>query len=43
MKIILVLLCLGVLAGCGRRGAPVPPGPAQDVIYPHVYPSPAND
>lgn len=40
MRIILALLCLAVLAGCGRRGAPVPPGPAQDITYPHTYPPP---
>jgi hypothetical protein len=27
------------LVGCGRRGTPSPPGPAQDVIYPHPYPA----
>ena len=27
------------LAGCGRRASPLPPGPAPDVTYPHVYPA----
>jgi len=27
------------LTGCGRKGAPSPPGPAADITYPHVYPS----
>ena len=40
MRIILTLLCLAVLTGCGRRGPPVDPGPAQDITYPHVYPAP---
>lgn len=40
MKIILALLCIATLAGCGRRGAPQPPGPAQDINYPHTYPTP---
>lgn len=40
MKLIFALLCLAALAGCGRRGMPTPPGPAQDIIYPHTYPSP---
>jgi hypothetical protein len=35
----LVLLMALSLTACGRRGAPMPPGPAADVIYPHVYPS----
>jgi predicted small lipoprotein YifL len=25
--------------GCGRKGAPSPPGPAADITYPHAYPS----
>jgi predicted small lipoprotein YifL len=36
--VIATMLCLA-LAGCGRRGAPTPPGPAADIIYPHVYPA----
>lgn len=40
MRILLTLLCLATLAGCGRRGAPTPPGPAQDITYPHTYPTP---
>ena len=40
MRFLLALLCVLALAGCGRRGAPQPPGPAADVVYPHVYPAP---
>ncbi|SHF60989.1 lipoprotein [Acidocella aminolytica] len=40
MRLVFALLCLAALAGCGRRGAPVPPGPAQNITYPHSYPSP---
>lgn len=40
MKLIIALLCLATLAGCGRRGMPTPPGPAQDITYPHSYPPP---
>ena len=40
MRLIIALLCLGVLAGCGRVGAPTPPGPSQNVIYPQTYPPP---
>ena len=36
--VIATMLCLA-LAGCGRRGAPTPPGPAADITYPHVYPA----
>jgi len=40
MKMLLLSIMLTLaLAGCGRRGAPLPPGPAADVIYPHVYPA----
>jgi predicted small lipoprotein YifL len=39
MKILLTFVCLLGLTGCGRRGAPIPPGPAADITYPHVYPA----
>jgi len=39
MKALLAMLCVLALTGCGRRGAPVPPGPAADIIYPHTYPA----
>jgi predicted small lipoprotein YifL len=40
MKLLIVAILAGlVLTGCGRKGAPSPPGPASDVIYPHIYPS----
>jgi predicted small lipoprotein YifL len=38
--LILALAACLALTSCGRRGNPVPPGPAQDIIYPHVYPAP---
>ena len=34
-----VLLAALALAGCGKKGNPVAPGPADQIIYPHVYPS----
>ncbi len=40
MKAALFLLCCLALAGCGRRGAPQPPGPASAITYPHSYPAP---
>ena len=40
MRLALVLLAAGLLlAGCGKRGAPQPPGPADQVHYPRVYPA----
>lgn len=42
MKIIAALLLAATLlplAGCGKKGAPSPPGPADQVTYPRVYPS----
>jgi predicted small lipoprotein YifL len=40
MRILIISLMLALtLAGCGRRGAPSPPGPPADVIYPHDYPA----
>jgi predicted small lipoprotein YifL len=35
---ILALLTALALSGCGRAGAPSPPGPANQVTYPHGYP-----
>jgi predicted small lipoprotein YifL len=40
MKSLLLLLALSLaLTGCGRRGAPSPPGPPSAVTYPHAYPA----
>jgi len=40
MRILVIFTMLALaLAGCGRRGAPTPPGPASAVTYPHVYPA----
>ena len=37
-----VLLALTlVLTGCGKKSAPVAPGPANEIIYPRQYPNPA--
>lgn len=40
MRLAFVLLAVSLaLAGCGKRGAPQPPGPADQVSYPKVYPA----
>ncbi|MDI2113666.1 hypothetical protein [Commensalibacter nepenthis] len=42
ISLCLVLSCLTVvtiqLSGCGRKGSPKPPGPADKVTYPRSYP-----
>jgi predicted small lipoprotein YifL len=38
LMVCLAALALG-LAGCGKRGSPSPPGPANEVTYPKVYPT----
>ena len=43
MKTILTLLALlmlaGTLAACGKKGPPVAPGPADQIVFPKQYPS----
>lgn len=34
----LLLVVVVLLAGCGKKGAPTPPGPQSDVTYPKSYP-----
>jgi predicted small lipoprotein YifL len=33
------LIALVLLASCGKKGSPNPPGPANEVSYPRTYPS----
>ncbi len=40
---LLLLLIAGVLAGCGKKGAPSPPGPPDQVTYPRSYPAYLSD
>ncbi len=35
----MALLALLALGACGKRGSPVTPGPAAEVIYPKAYPT----
>lgn len=35
------LAALVLLAGCGKKAAPVAPGPANQIIYPQLYPKAA--
>ncbi len=39
MKLVLALLALTLLAACGKKGSPSSPGPANEIIFPHSYPS----
>jgi hypothetical protein len=40
MKTLALAIIIGLaLTGCGRKGAPSPPGPTSDVTYPHTYPT----
>ena len=36
---LLLVLALVLLAACGKKGSPSPPGPAAEVAYPRAYPS----
>ena len=39
MKTTLILLAVLALAACGKKGPVQPPGPADQVTYPKVYPA----
>jgi predicted small lipoprotein YifL len=34
-----LLVALGLLAGCGKKGPPAPPGPPDKITYPKSYPT----
>jgi predicted small lipoprotein YifL len=33
-----LILLVALLAACGKKGAPIPPGPPDKITYPHTYP-----
>jgi hypothetical protein len=37
MALVLLLMAL-TFAACGKKGAPSPPGPPNEVTYPRIYP-----
>jgi len=39
MKWALILTLALVLAACGKKGPPMPPGPADQVTWPRIYPT----
>ena len=39
MRTAALLLALLLLAACGKKGAPMAPGPANEISYPRSYPS----
>ena len=39
LALLLAFLLPGFLTACGKRGPPSPPGPANQVTYPKVYPT----
>jgi hypothetical protein len=40
MRAVLALaVAVALLAGCGKKGPPDPPGPAEKVTWPKAYPT----
>jgi predicted small lipoprotein YifL len=39
MKIVLLLLACAMLAACGKKGPPDPPGPPSKITWPRTYPT----
>jgi predicted small lipoprotein YifL len=37
--LVLVVALAAGLAACGKKGAPVPPGPPDQILYPRAYPA----
>ena len=38
--VVIVLAAALLLAGCGKKGPPQPPGPPDQITWPHSYPKP---
>ena len=38
IALLAMLLAASFLAGCGKRGDPLPPGPEEAVTFPRTYP-----
>jgi len=39
IRLLIAALILAVLVGCGKKGAPDPPGPPDKITYPKTYPT----
>ncbi len=37
--VMLLVLTALALAGCGKKGSPEPPGPADQITFPRSYPT----
>lgn len=37
--LLMLLLATGLLAACGKKGAPQPPGPPDQITFPRTYPA----
>ncbi len=38
-RLLLVFTALTLLAACGKRGSPQPPGPKASITFPRSYPT----
>ena len=40
---VLTLVLAVAITACGKKGPPLPPGPADQVTYPRLYPAPSKE